>query len=54
MVNIKGNLFIEERQEKIIRYINKVEKVTIEDIIDLMKISKSTVRRDLIEWKEKI
>ena len=53
MVNIKGNLFIEERQEKIIRYINKVEKVTIEDIIDLMKISKSTVRRDLIELERK-
>ena len=53
MVNIKYDLFIEERQEKIVNYIDNVEKATVEDIIDLLKISRSTVRRDLIDLERK-
>ncbi|MHA1471047.1 MAG: DeoR/GlpR family DNA-binding transcription regulator, partial [Candidatus Asgardarchaeia archaeon] len=53
MINIKEDLFIEERQDKIVKYIEKVEKVSIEDIISLLKISRSTVRRDLIDLERK-
>jgi len=45
----EDNLFIEERQDKIVKYIEKVEKATIEDIMSLLKISRSTVRRDLMD-----
>lgn len=47
------NLFIEERQNEIVKFIEKVEKATIEDIMDLLKISRSTVRRDLIDLERK-
>ena len=53
MVKDKGDLFIEERQDEIIKYIDKVEKATIEDIMSLLKISRSTVRRDLIDLERK-
>lgn len=53
MVKGKEDLFIEERQNEIVKYIEKVEKVTIEEIINLLKISKSTVRRDLIDLEKK-
>ena len=53
MVKGKGDLFIEERQDEIVKFINKVEKATIEDIMDLLKISKSTVRRDFIDLERK-
>ena len=53
MINSKGDLFIEERQDEIVKYIDKVEKATIEEIIELLKISKSTVRRDLIDLERK-
>jgi len=46
--NKDNTLFIEERRNEIVKYIDKVEKATIEDIINLLKISRSTVRRDLI------
>lgn len=49
----EDSLFIEERRNEIVKYIDKVEKATIEDIMDLMKISKSTVRRDLIDLERK-
>lgn len=49
----KDNLFIEERQNEIVKYIEKVEKATIEEIMSLLKISKSTVRRDLIDLERK-
>lgn len=47
------DLFIEERRNEIVKYINKVEKASIEDIMNLLKISKSTVRRDLIDLEKK-
>lgn len=53
MVKGKEDLFIEERQDKIVKYIEKVEKATIEDIMSLLKISRSTVRRYLIELERK-
>ena len=53
MINTKEDLFIEERQDKIIKYIEKVEKATIEDIMSLLKISRSTVRRYLIDLERK-
>ena len=53
MINNKGDLFIEERQDKIVKYIEKVEKATIEDIMSLLKISRSTVRRDLMDLERK-
>jgi len=53
MINTKGDLFIEERQDKIVKYIEKVEKATIEEIMSLLKISRSTVRRDLIDLERK-
>lgn len=49
----KEDLFIEERQDEIVKYIDKVEKATIEDIMKLLKISRSTVRRDLIDLERK-
>jgi len=53
MINNKGDLFIEERQDKIVKYIEKVEKATIEEIMSLLKISRSTVRRDLMDLERK-
>ena len=53
MVKGKEDLFIEERQDKIVKYIEKVEKATIEDIMSLLKISRSTVRRYLIDLERK-
>ena len=53
MINTKEDLFIEERQDKIIKYIEKVEKAAIEDIMSLLKISRSTVRRDLMDIERK-
>jgi DeoR family fructose operon transcriptional repressor len=53
MVKGKEDLFIEERQDKIVKYIEKVEKATIEDIMGLLKISRSTVRRDLMDLERK-
>ena len=47
------DLFIEERQDEIVKYIDKVEKATIEDVMELLKISRSTVRRDLIDLERK-
>lgn len=49
----KQELFIEERQEKIFNYINDKEKAFIEEIMDVFNISKSTVRRDLIDLAKK-
>jgi len=53
MVKEKSGLFIEERQDKIVKYIEEVEKATIEDIMSLLKISRSTVRRYLIDLERK-
>ena len=53
MINNKEDLFIEERQDKIVKYIEKVEKATIEEIMSLLKISRSTVRRDLMDLERK-
>lgn len=53
MINNKGDLFIEERQDEIVKYIEKVEKATIEEIMILLKISRSTVRRDLMDLERK-
>jgi len=49
----KDKLLIEERRNEIVKYIDKVEKATIEDIINHLKISRSTVRRDLIDLERK-
>jgi len=53
VVKDRDKLFIEERRNEIVKYIDKVEKATIEDIMNLLKISKSTVRRDLIDLERK-
>ena len=53
MNNINNFLFIEERQNEILNYINDNEKSSTEEIIDVFKISKSTVRRDLIELEKR-
>ena len=53
MINSKEDLFIEERQDKIVKYLEKVEKATIEDIMSLLKISRSTVRRYVIDLERK-
>jgi len=47
------DLFIEERQDNIYKYIEKVEKATIENIMELFKISRSTVRRYLMDLERK-
>ena len=52
-MNNKEDLFIEERQNEIVKYVEKVEKATIEEIMSLLRISKSTVRRDLIDLERK-
>jgi DeoR family transcriptional regulator, fructose operon transcriptional repressor len=49
MIKTKEGLFIEERHDEILKYIEKKEKVTIEEIMNLLKKSKSTIRRDLME-----
>lgn len=49
----KDKLLIEERRNEIVKYIDKAEKATIEDIINHLKISRSTVRRDLIDLERK-
>lgn len=48
-----NEFFIEERQNEILNYINDKEKATIEEIINVFKISKSTVRRDLIDLERR-
>lgn len=53
MVGDSKDLFIEERRNEIVNYINRVEKATIEDIMNLLNISKSTARRDLIDLEKK-
>jgi len=53
MIKHSEDLFIEERRNEIVKYINRVEKATIEDIMNLLNISKSTVRRDLITLERK-
>ena len=53
MVERIEDLFIEEKQNKIIKYIDKVEKVTIQNIMNLLKVSRSTVRRYLIDLERK-
>ena len=53
MVESIEDLFIEEKQNEIIKYIDKVEKVTIKNIMDLLKVSSSTVRRYLVDLERK-
>ena len=53
MVKDMDKLFIDERRNEIVKYIDNVEKVTIEDIISSLKISRSTARRDLIDLERK-
>ena len=52
-MNNKDKLLIEERRNEIVKYIDKVEKANIEDIMNHLKISRSTVRRDLIDLERK-
>lgn len=52
MANYNEDIFIEERRVRIFEYINEVEKASIEDIMSCFRISKSTVRRDLIELEK--
>lgn len=49
----KADLFAEERIDKIVDYLEKVEKATIEEIMHLLNISRSTVRRDLINLERR-
>ena len=53
MVESIEDLFIEEKQNEIIKYIDKVEKVTIKNLMDLLKVSSSTVRRYLVDLERK-
>lgn len=53
MAESKEDLLVEERRNEIVNYINKVEKATIEEIMELLKISRSTVRRDLIDLEKR-
>ena len=53
MDNSSQKLFIEEKQDEIVRLLEKVEKITIEDIMNLLNISRSTVRRHLIDLEKK-
>lgn len=53
MPNIKSDLLIEVRQDKVFKYIEKAEKATIEDIMRVVGISRSSVRRDLIDLERK-
>ena len=53
MVEQIEDLFIEEKQNEIIKYIDKVEKVTTQNIMNLLKVSRSTVRRYLIDLERK-
>jgi len=46
-------LLIEERRQGIINYLEKKDKATIEDVMNLLKISRSTVRRDFIDLENK-
>lgn len=46
-------LFIEERQKKIFDYLNKKERASIKEIMDIFNISKTTVRRDLIDLEKR-
>lgn len=49
----KDSLFIEEKQNEILKCIDRVEKITIEDIMSLLKVSRSTIRRYLIDLERK-
>lgn len=53
MIENEEKLFIEEKKDEIVKYIDKKEKVTIEDVMTLLKISKSTVRRYLVDLERK-
>lgn len=46
-------MFIEERKNKIVEYINNADKAKIEDVMSLLKISRTTARRDLIDLEKK-
>lgn len=53
MINNKDLYSTEVRQLKIMEYFNKVDKATIDSIIEITGVSRSTVRRDLIELERK-
>ncbi|MDD5659201.1 MAG: DeoR/GlpR family DNA-binding transcription regulator [Actinomycetota bacterium] len=53
MIENKDDLLIEERRNKIAEWIDKVERVTIEDVIKNFNISRSTTRRDLMDLERK-
>ena len=46
-------MFIEERREKILEMLDNKEKISNEEIMSLLNVSKSTVRRDLIDLESK-
>jgi DeoR/GlpR family transcriptional regulator of sugar metabolism len=46
-------MFIEERRKKILEMLDNKEKISNEEIMSLLNVSKSTVRRDLIDLESK-
>lgn len=53
MAKNKDSLFVDERKIELVNYINNIEKATIEEIMSFLKISRSTVRRDLIDLERR-
>lgn len=52
-MNDESKLFIEERQKEILDFINSNEKASVEELMANFGISKSTVRRDLIDLEKR-
>lgn len=52
MIN-ENEMFAEERHSKIIELINQVGKVSVNELVDIFKVSPSTIRNDLNELEGK-
>lgn len=46
-------MFIEERLEKILKIVNEKGKITVDDVLDVLKVSQDTIRRDFIRLYNK-
>lgn len=47
-----GSVFQEERLERIVEYINKHKRISVEDICSIYDVSRDTARRDLVKLEE--
>ncbi|RSK26787.1 DeoR/GlpR transcriptional regulator [Bacillus sp. HMF5848] len=45
-------MFIEERKTKIVEYVTKQNRASVQELCDVLEVSESTVRRDLKELEE--